>query len=113
MADVDFDTYMRSDLGCLVYRELGDGRYLCVQRLIFHYALKLGRIGNRAFYDDGWCYYRLTDALRDFRAFQGDGDPPGSWHKHPGTGRWKVDGVIYPDVLAAERASGKGVGGAS
>jgi len=67
-------------------RDLGDGRYAGVARLLFHWTLKIGMIGDDVGYDDRWCY-ATEDGARVALAFcEGTGDPTG-WHRHPATGR--------------------------
>jgi hypothetical protein len=66
-------------------RELPDGRVAGVARLLFHWTLHYGitEIGI----DGRYCYGTDIDAILDLALWEGVGDPPGRWHKHPPTGR--------------------------
>lgn len=107
MNEADYEAWCRREPCCIEWRSLGDGRYLMVHRLLFHYTLILGDIGDMIGYVDRWCFYGCSDALEACRTWDGKGDPPQAWHKHPATGRWKVDGVVYEDAFKAEEATGR------
>lgn len=64
---------------------LSDGRVIGVHRLLFHWTLHvdISEFG----YEDRYCYENLPDALKDAVTWDGQGDPPGRWHKHPRSGR--------------------------
>lgn len=64
---------------------LPDGRIAGVHRLLFHWTLHVG-IDDFG-YRERYCYERVGDALADLIMWNGTGDPPGRWHKHPDTGR--------------------------
>jgi hypothetical protein len=66
-------------------RALDDGRIIGVHRLMFHWTLHIdiSDIG----YEDRYCYHQLAAAIIDMHTWDGKGDPPGRWHKHPATGR--------------------------
>lgn len=66
-------------------RTLPDGRIIGVHRLLFHWTMHVG-IDNVG-YEDRYCYNDVIDAMTDLANWTGDGDPPGRWHKHPGSGR--------------------------
>lgn len=58
------------------------GRGLCgVQRFAFTCALCANMRFDGLFYDYAarYCYPTAADALRDLRAWDGHGDPPGEW----------------------------------
>lgn len=77
----------------ITVRDLGDGRYAYVSRLIYHYTLKVGQIGDEIGYDDRWCYQTLTLANAALKAWNPaiEKEPTG-WHRSPHTGRRRPDG---------------------
>jgi hypothetical protein len=101
----DFLNWLLKEEGTIACRDLGDGFYLCVRQLLFHYTMILGEIGDTVGYLDRWCYNTLEQATGALNAeWDGSGDAPGEWHKHPNSGRVKFDGVIYADIQEAFRA---------
>lgn len=71
--------------GYIALRTLPDGRVAGVRRLLFHYTMHVGI--DEWGYEERYCYACILDALSDLGAWDGRGDPPGRWHKHPDTGR--------------------------
>ena len=72
--------------GSLVSRLLDDGRELTVYPQIFTTRLCIGDPELNV-YDDAWCYHHPFDALVAAAEWDGEGDPPGPWHRHIGSGR--------------------------
>lgn len=72
-------------------KDLGDGRYAGIRRLIFHYTMIVGEIGNEYTYLDRYCYETIVVATAALRAWDGTGDPLG-WHRHPKTNRRRPGG---------------------
>lgn len=71
---------------------LPDGRAVCINRLMFTYAILSGLRDYG--YEDRWCfrdYVTAKGALRDWIEAGGVGEPEG-WHRHPDTGRRRPDG---------------------
>lgn len=68
----------------LAFRQLPDGRWLGVLRLLFHWTLHVDI--DPWGYRDRYCYRHVYDALRAMREWDGTGDPEG-WHRHPKSGR--------------------------
>jgi hypothetical protein len=66
-------------------RELPDGRVCGVHRLLFHWTMHIG-ISNYG-YEERYCYQTEKQAIDSMMAWDGTGDPPGDWHKHPDSGR--------------------------
>jgi len=66
-------------------KKLEDGRFCGVHRLLYHWTLHIGidEIG----YEDRYCYPELDQALIGLAGYTGEGDPPGSWNRHPVSGR--------------------------
>lgn len=67
-------------------KDLGDGRYACLMRLMFTTAIITGRWGDEGAYDDRWCFHTAELARDALEAWTGQGEPEG-WHRHPDTGR--------------------------
>lgn len=64
------------------------GVYTGVHRLIYHYTLIIGIIGDRDGYEDRWCYGTLPLALVALASWDADkGGEPTGWRKHPASGR--------------------------
>lgn len=67
--------------------------YTAVRRLLFHYTLILGEIGDVCSYDDRWCYPTEAAAVRAMEDWEpAAGGEPTGWHRHPKTGRRRIDG---------------------
>lgn len=91
---VDAEAWVKSvDPLCTSVRDLGDGRYACVSRLMFHWTLKVGAVGDEWGYDDRWCYETEGRAIRAMMTWdiETENEPTG-WHRHPRTGRRRPGG---------------------
>lgn len=81
---------------------MGDGRWVGLLRLMYHWTMHIGQMGDRDTYDDRFCYATyekakegLTEwAARDFM------DEPEGWHRHPKTARRRVDGDPTTEYIA-------------
>lgn len=69
-------------------RQLPDGRWLGVHRLMFHWTLHVDV--SEMGYEDRYCYDHLLVAIEAMNAWDGTGDPIG-WKKHPSTGRTRIE----------------------
>jgi hypothetical protein len=67
-----------------VMRQLPDGRWCGVVRLLFHWTLHVDI--DWSGYADRYCYREKLDAVRALKEWDGTGDPEG-WHRHPPSGR--------------------------
>ncbi len=56
-----------------------------VHRLLFHWTMHIGI--DETGYADRYCFERADQAIVSMELWNGEGDPPGDWHKHPATGR--------------------------
>lgn len=76
----------------LEVRLLGDGTYLAVRRLLFHYTLIYGVLGDQIGYEDRWCYPTAAAASAGMWGWTSypEGEPAG-WHRHPKSGRRRPD----------------------
>lgn len=80
----------------------GDGRWVGLQRLMFHWSIHVGKIGDIAGYDDRYClatFDLAVESLNDWikRDFQGE---PINWHRHPPSGRRRTDGDPNQEYIA-------------
>lgn len=77
---------------------IGDGRWVALNQLAFHWSMLIGRIGDRMGYDDRYCYAdyeKAVEGLDGWIANKFQGEPSG-WHRHPLTGRRIAqDGTEY------------------
>lgn len=63
-----------------------DGRGWCgVHRLLYHWTVHIGI--DHTGYEDRFCFADEGKARRSLERWDGAGDMPGDWHKHPATGR--------------------------
>jgi hypothetical protein len=90
--------WLKAECGYIAPRPLGDGRYICVMPLLFTAAIIVGRIGEIS-YDNRWCYHSIDAASLAMEAWDGSGEPEG-WHRHPSTGRRRVDGDVSREYIA-------------
>lgn len=70
------------------------GRWYGVKRLLFHYTLATGDLGDKESITDRWCYEtfdKAGDALVEWASRDFAGEPEG-WHRHPLTGRRRTNG---------------------
>lgn len=91
---------LREDYNTVVDR--GNGTYVAVYPLMFHWTMITGDIENWEFYDDRWCYANETlarAALAEWQARDWEGEPTG-WHRHPPTGRRRESGNPATEYIA-------------
>lgn len=87
-------------------RILPDGRIIGAHRLMYHWTMHIDI--SEWGYEDRYCYMHLDDLLADLDSWDGKGDPPGKWHKHPKTDRYRdvVTGQIWTsNEIAPEGAT--------
>lgn len=76
-------------------RALEGGAYVLAKRLMFHWTVIHGYIGDLWGYDDRWCFATEASALEAVAAWPMDdpkGYEPSGWHRHPATGRRREGG---------------------
>lgn len=72
--------------GAVYWRPLDDGNEITVYPTLFGGGqLCLGPLADAFGFDAWWQYPHLSDCLSDARTFDGEGDPPGLWHKAAGS----------------------------
>lgn len=63
------------------------GYWGAIRRLLFHYSIQGGRIGDKLGIEIRYCYTADRAAVqRAFDAWDGSTEPEG-WQRHPGSGR--------------------------
>mgnify|MGYP001282856872 CR=1 FL=1 len=70
--------------------------WIGIKRLLFHYSLHMGVIGDTTGYDDRWCYdthERAVKAIEEWKSRDFEGGPI-YWHRHPTTGRRREPGDV-------------------
>ena len=68
--------------GYTAVRQLPDGRWIGVLKLIYTCGLVVGL--DESGYQYRYCYHRYVDAVRDAERWDGVDDPPGPWVKLKG-----------------------------
>lgn len=73
--------------GAVLYRALEDGRELVVYPMLpGQHRLTIGDQGSQI-YADAWCYPNVVYTAEALVMWDGQGDPPGPWFRHIGSGR--------------------------
>src|SRR5206468_4243847 len=90
-ADLQFLTWLKTECGYRDVRALRGHRYVAILPMIYTHRLVVGKIGDEYGHDDGWCYSSYEKALDALNKWDGTGEPTG-WHRHPGTGRRRIEG---------------------
>jgi hypothetical protein len=92
MTDQEFLGWLR-DEGYVNPKLTGDGMWVAIRALMFHWTMHYGAVGDTFGYEDRWCYAdqgRAQAALDEWasRSFAGE---PGGWRRHPQTARRRND----------------------
>jgi hypothetical protein len=72
----------------------GDGTYVALHRLMFHWTMLIGLIDDENGYDDRYCYDNeqlAMDAVAEWMERDWQGEPI-AWHRHPKSGRRRERG---------------------
>lgn len=93
MTDEEFFVWLTSEDGgsCVEVKDLGDGIYAAIRRLMYHWTMIVGMVGDINGYEDRWCYATRELAEKGIREWDGNGEPSG-WHRNPRTGRRRTNG---------------------
>lgn len=73
------------------YKEVGE-QFVAVVPFMFTAGIIVGYLRNRGCYEDRWCFETLELAYRAFDGWDGVTGEPFGWHRHPMTGRHRIDG---------------------
>lgn len=98
----EFYDYLKKDYSKIM--DMGDGLWCGSHRLIFHWTLHIGQIGDFCTYLDRYCYRDqklCEDAMDEWKSRNFSGDPI-NWHRHPGTGRRRENGDSKLETLDDE-----------
>jgi hypothetical protein len=72
---------------------LPDGSQICVYPMTFGKArLSHGEPGPLGCILNAYCYESRARAIEAAEVWTGEGDPLVGWHRHPITGRYRLDG---------------------
>lgn len=84
----------------LLARIFDDGTYAAVRRLMFHYTLIYGIVGDNLGYENRWCYQTLARAAQAMVEwdYPKQAEPEG-WHRNPRTGRRRPDGDATKEYI--------------
>lgn len=85
---------------CIECKFFDDGFYAGVKRLLFHYTMIVGQIGDQCGYEKRYCYQTREGALKALTDWDGTGEPVG-WHRSPETGRRRPDGDPTKEYIEA------------
>lgn len=81
----------------------GDGEYVGIKPLMFHWTMFKGHLDIEHGWEDHWCFVDEDLArkqLEEWRCRGFEGEPEG-WHRHPKTGRRRVDGDPETEYIAS------------
>lgn len=69
--------------------EMPEGMWCGIRRLMFHYTMHIGVVGDQQGYEDRYCYFDRTRAERAIEEWRGRGfaGEPVGWRKHPRSDR--------------------------
>lgn len=94
------DFLLANDGGCMIeVKPLSAEVYAGISRLLYHWTLRVGMIGDQTSYFDRYCYETLEKAQHALKTWDGQGDPVG-WHRHPSTGRRRPNGDPKLEYIA-------------
>ncbi len=101
MPDTEFFDYLK-ECGYVMAVPTGDGRWVGIMRLMYHYTMHEGKIGDMVGHDRRWCYADFdlaVGALNEWmlRGFEGK---PERWHREPYTGMRRPDGDASKEYYA-------------
>jgi hypothetical protein len=74
------------------WRDTGNDREVVFVPQAFNWKVGYCRAGDRTGVEDGWEYETREAAVADFLTWNGEGDPPGPWIRHPASGRRRPGG---------------------
>lgn len=97
-----FDRAFLERQGYLSVVDCGDGRWAGVMIFMFTVAIVTGSNEDASSgYEDRWCYGSLDGAIEGLNQWALNdfvGEPQG-WHRHPATGRRRVNGSIATEYI--------------
>jgi hypothetical protein len=97
--DAEYLRWLADENGYLVPRKIPGGRWAAISRLMFTHAIITGKMLDLYGLDNRWCYKDYISAQTALDAWDGTGEPEG-WHRHPVTGRRRLEGDELLEYLA-------------
>ena len=102
MTEQEYIEWLKSENGYSIVVPTGEGKWIGIQRLMFHWTMHEGKIGDMCGHDRRFCYQTFdlaSEALNDWmiRGFSGE---PNGWHRDPYTGRRRPDGDPTREYVA-------------
>lgn len=97
-----FDALQKIDPSLRAMTDRGDGNYVAIKPLLFHWTMIIGPIGDLDGYSDRYCYedeLLAVTALDEWQKRGWQGEPIG-WHRHPNSGRRRPGGVASKEYVA-------------
>ncbi|UTU07938.1 hypothetical protein CcrC1_gp252c [Caulobacter phage C1] len=88
-----FEAFLRQS-GYVLFEDMGNGMWVGIKRLMFHWTMHVGALDDYLEYDDRWCYETEASARAGLSAWKAQnyaGEPSG-WHRHPKTSRRREGG---------------------
>lgn len=95
----NFNNFLAKDYPHATIRYYASGYYTIAHKLIFHWTVKSGVVGDYFGYEDRFCFATekiAIDAIKNWN--NPKEDCPGQWHRHPKSGRrrqWNDDGTFH------------------
>ena len=86
--------FLRDSCGYVMVVPAGPGRWAGIMRLVAHWTMHEGRIGDMRGHDRRFCYQTFDlalEAMAEWAAREFDGEPT-FWHKDPYTNRSRING---------------------
>jgi hypothetical protein len=73
-------------------KRLSDGVIAGIRPLLYHWTMNVCMTGDKFSLYDRWCYANKQLAEYALEAWDGIGDAPVGWHRHPRTSRRRTNG---------------------
>lgn len=93
-----FNDFLAQNYPLATIRYYSSGHYTIAHKLIFHWTVKSGAIGDYFGYEDRFCFATKELAIEAINAWNDPTqDSPGRWHRHPKSSRrreWREDGTF-------------------
>jgi hypothetical protein len=99
LAELQFLQWLKQECGYRDPRPLPGGRWAAIFPLMYTHAIIVGTVGSYLGYDDRWCYDSYERAKTALDAWDGQSEPEG-WHRHPMSGRRRVESDPSSEYVA-------------
>jgi hypothetical protein len=71
---------------------LSEGVVAAIRPLLYHWTMNVCMTGDKFSLYDRWCYANKSLAEYALAAWDGEGDAPVGWHRHPPSARRRENG---------------------